>query len=226
MRIILASKSSARKKILEDLGLKFEVVPSEVDEDTIKNKRPAVLVKKIAMLKARTVLKKVSWLTGLRINESYGLIKRRQEQVLIIAADTVVYIPKSSLYPLSFCGQAKIIGKPKDKTDAKQILKSLSGSTHYLYTGICAISLTSGKIDKEFCDFEKTKVVFRKLKESEINQYIENPEVLNHAGTYTIEKSTPGAGFIKKIEGSYTNVLGLPVEKLRKIFKGIKVLRY
>ena len=72
-----------------------------------------------------------------------------------------------------------------------------------------------------FLNHDKTKVFFRKLSSEEINSYAADPEVLNHAGTYTIEKSTVGEGFIKKIKGSYSNVLGLPIEKLRKILSNL-----
>ncbi|MBI3384798.1 septum formation protein Maf [Candidatus Gottesmanbacteria bacterium] len=184
MKIILASKSPARKKLLLELGLKFEVVPSEVDEEKFQDKKPSVRVKKIALAKAKAVLEKAS------------------KEAVIIAADTMIYY------------QGKFIGKPKSLAEAERMLSLLSGSTHFLYTGTCVI-----KGNRTILDYDKSEVTFRKLMPNEIADCVKDPEVLNHAGAYTIEKTTFGSGFIKKIKGSYSNVLGLPVEKLNKILK-------
>lgn len=210
MKIILASKSKARKQLLSESGLKFDIVPADIDEKQIKDPVPSRRVKKLALLKAKTVLERLS-------HEGYG------ENVLIIAADTMVYF------------QNKFIGKPRNKKEAKEILRKLSGSTHWLYTGICVVHVNchceeageAGSLamtKKVFLDFDKTKVTFRKLADLEIDSYVKNPKVLNHAGGYTIEKNTVGEGFIKQIKGSYSNVLGLPIEKLRRILTNLSDL--
>lgn len=176
-------------------------MPSDLDESIIKDKLPSTRVKKLARLKAEVVANK--------------LIDK--QDYLIIAADTMVYLPSTPGVE-----HYRMIGKPKDKKEAKKILQELSSSTHWLYTGICVI-----KIDRTrqiFLDFDKTKVVFRKISDQEIDEYVQNPEVLNHAGGYTIEKSTVDEGFIKEIYGSYSNVLGLPMEKLKEILSMMKVI--
>jgi len=177
MKIILASKSPARKKLLLEMGLKFEIIPADIDEEKFQDTRPSVRVKKIAKAKAEAILKRL-------IHEGSGE-NEGDVGIIIIAADTMVYC------------HGKLIGKPKNLPHAKEILTLLSGSTHYLYTGICLIYKSSNGKYKIFLDFDKTKVFFRKLSEEEISSYVADPEVLNHAGTYTIEKSTPGEGFIK-----------------------------
>ena len=192
MRIILASKSPARKKMLTQMGLKFEVMPSENDEAKITDPLPSRRVKKIALEKALETIGK--------IRDDQG----KQGETIIISADTMVYCNK------------QFIGKPTDLNDAKRILKLLSGTTHYLYSGICVMTPTH-----TFLDYDKSEVTFRKLSNEEIDDYIKNNNVLYWAGGYTIEKGTPGASFIKKIKGSNSNVLGLPVKKLLNILKQV-----
>lgn len=227
MRIILASKSPARKKLLSQLGLKFEVLPAEIDEDKIRESSPSATVKKIALEKAKKVLTKIGGIGGI------GDIGGRNEEITIISADTMVYLPKANSQRLI----ANYIGKPKNKSEAKQILTTLSGTTHWLYSGLCVLqrrmqSRMQRKIlnDKEvlikYVEYVKSRVTFRELNEKEIDDYVLNENVTLWAGAYTIEKGTAGAGFIKKITGSNSNVLGLPVEKLKRILRGINVLMY
>ncbi len=223
MKIILASKSPARKKLLSQLGLKFEVVPAEIDEDKIREKSPSATVKKIAFLKANEILKKL----------------KHDEEIIIISADTMVY--RRGLY----------IGKPEDENEAKRILTAFSDTTHWLYSGICVLHVypsviaspdASGRGNlvklrlrslsraqrgisprndniRVFLDFDRSRVTFRKLSEEEIEEYVQENNVHLWAGAYTIEKGTAGASFIKEIEGSSSNVLGLPVKKLKKILE-------
>lgn len=116
----------------------------------------------------------------------------------VIGADTVVV----------FGG--RIIGKPKDEKQAFDILKELSGKTHSVYTGVCVVR---GGKEKAFV--RKSRVLFFPLTDERINSYIATGSPMDKAGAYGIQDS----GFVKKIRGSYSNVMGLPVEKLRKILK-------
>lgn len=116
----------------------------------------------------------------------------------VIGADTVVV----------FGG--RIIGKPKDEKQAFDILKELSGKTHSVYTGVCVVR---GGKKKAFV--RKSRVLFFSLTDERINSYIATGSPMDKAGAYGIQDS----GFVKKIRGSYSNVMGLPVEKLRKILK-------
>ena len=104
----------------------------------------------------------------------------------------------------------RIIGKPKDEKQAFDILKELSGKTHSVYTGVCVVR---GGKEKAFV--RKSRVLFFSLTDERINSYIATGSPMDKAGAYGIQDS----GFVKKIRGSYSNVMGLPVEKLRKILK-------
>lgn len=117
---------------------------------------------------------------------------------IIITADTIVVLGK------------KIIGKPVDEKDAFRILKLLSGKTHIVYTGYSVYNSYNGKTITEY---EKTKVTFRILTIDEINEYIKGGSPMDKAGAYGIQDDF-GAVFIKKIDGCYYNVVGLPLAKL------------
>ncbi len=221
MRIILASKSPARARLLAQLGLKFEVIPSLVDEDQIQDPLPSRRVKKLALLKAKTVLEKLE--------------HEKNDEITIIAADTLVYLPKLKVKSQKLKAKeqkAKFIGKPHNLNDAGRILRMLSGKTHYLYSGFCVLKYAShlGGVMKEkvkiYAGFEKTKMTFRKLKATEIDNYVKTQNVLLFAGSYSIETNTPGVGFIKKIEGSKSNVVGLPMEKLREILRNWRLYNF
>ena len=117
---------------------------------------------------------------------------------IIITADTIVVIDNH------------ILGKPKNKIDAKRILKKLSGRTHIVYTGF---SIYNSENNKIISDFEKTLVTFRKLTNQEIDDYISTGSPMDKAGADGIQDDF-GAVFIEKIDGCYYNVVGLPLAKL------------
>ncbi len=117
---------------------------------------------------------------------------------IIITADTIVVLNK------------KIIGKPVDKDDAKKILKMLSGNTHSVYTGFSIYNSARGL---KITGYEKTFVTFRKLSVNEIDEYIKTGSPMDKAGAYGIQDDF-GAVFIKKINGCYYNVVGLPLTKV------------
>ena len=117
---------------------------------------------------------------------------------IIITADTIVVIDN------------QILGKPKNKIDARRILKKLSGRTHNVYTGYSIYNSDNNKI---ITDFEKTLVTFRKLTDYEIDDYISIGSPMDKAGAYGIQDDF-GAVFIEKINGCYYNVVGLPLAKV------------
>lgn len=117
---------------------------------------------------------------------------------IIITADTIVVL------------NGKVIGKPKDKADAKRILKKLSGEIHTVYTGF---SIRNTITNKTITDYEKTFVEFRNLSDKEIEDYIKTGSPMDKAGAYGIQDDF-GAVFIKKITGCYYNVVGLPLAKV------------
>lgn len=124
---------------------------------------------------------------------------RKQLKVgIIITADTIVVL------------NGEILGKPRNNSEAKKMLKKLSGKTHTVYTGY---SIHNSIIDKTITDYEKTLVTFRKLGDKEIENYVKTGSPLDKAGAYGIQDDF-GAVFVKKINGDFYNVMGLPIAGL------------
>jgi septum formation protein len=121
-------------------------------------------------------------------------ISKKYSESWVIGADTVVVI------------DGKILGKPSSRTDARAMLKSLSGQTHVVLTGYC-ICCASKEI--LFSDTVRTEVIFKELSEDEIEWYIHTKEPFDKAGAYAIQGL--GTFLVKGVNGSYTNVVGLPV---------------
>lgn len=124
--------------------------------------------------------------------------KSKIKNGIVITADTIVVL------------NSRIIGKPKNEKDAYNILKMLSGKTHKVYTGFALHNLRNGK---KIIDYEVTKVTFRKLSYREIKDYIASGSPMDKAGAYGIQDDF-GAVFVKKIEGCFYNVMGLPLAKV------------
>ena len=120
----------------------------------------------------------------------------------VISADTIVVC------------DGEFLGKPKDKADAFDMLRTLSGREHFVYTGVC---LRKG--EKKTVFFEKTAVYFYELCDSEITDYIATGEPMDKAGAYGIQGK--GAVLVRKIDGDYFNVVGLPIAKLVRELKKI-----
>ena len=133
------------------------------------------------------------------------LVLKKYPQDLILAADTIV------------CINNKILEKPIDKNDAFNMLTLLSGCTHKVYTGV---SILSKKINLNFT--EKTEVTFFDLSESEIKSYIKNNPPYDKSGSYGIQDES--LFFVKKIKGSYENVIGLPISKIYRLLLELKVV--
>jgi septum formation protein len=184
--IYLASKSPRRKKLLEQINLKFKTISIECEEKIKKNETPAETVKRIS-------------------KEKLNVAKRQIKKGIIITADTIVVTNRT------------IIGKPENELDALKILKKLSGKTHSVYTGFSVYNSTS---QRTIVDYEKTLVTFRKLNDEEIKEYITTGSPMDKAGAYGIQDDF-GAVFIKKINGCYYNVVGLPISKVYSTLKRI-----
>lgn len=124
--------------------------------------------------------------------------KKRNKKGILITADTIVVIKE------------KILGKPDSIRQAVSMLKNLSGKKHFVYTGFCVFNSLNGNMIN---DYEKTEVTFRKLKESEIKEYVTGGSPMDKAGAYGIQDDF-GEIFIEKINGCYNNVVGLPLTKV------------
>ncbi|MCK5557413.1 MAG: septum formation inhibitor Maf [Candidatus Hydrogenedentes bacterium] len=121
---------------------------------------------------------------------------------LVLGADTLVYL------------EGKAFGKPKDLEEARQMLRALSGNRHLVYTGLTVIELKTGKV---LTGYERTGVVFRSLSDSDIEHYLQSVSPLDRAGAYTVEG--PGSLLVKRFEGCYYNVVGLPLVKLDQMLR-------
>ena len=185
-KIILASGSPRRKELLENLGLKFEVIPDNTPEPVLDNLSPKDTVMTLAKFKGDNVAK----------------ILDKNDEAIIISADTVVAV------------DGKILGKPKTKEDAFEMLNTLSGRWHSVYTGVY---LRKNTDEKSVNFYEKTEVFFKSLDIKEIKDYINTGEPMDKAGAYGIQ--TLGAVFVEKICGDYFNVVGLPLCSLAKALK-------
>lgn len=134
-----------------------------------------------------------------------GTVAALFKKEIVIGADTIVVLGK------------EIINKPNDLNEAKIILKKLSGKIHEVFTGVNVINTANGK---QRFSFEKTKVHFRKIDEDEIEYYVRKHKPLDKAGAYGIQDDF-GCLFIKRIEGDYYNIVGLPLVKLYESLKKV-----
>lgn len=174
-RIILASRSPRRKQLLDELGLKFDVVVKNWTEkypEGLKGEEIAIFV---AESKADHFKSEI------------------REKEIVITADTIVW-----------CND-KVLDKPLDDADATRILTEISGNTHEVITGVCLLS-----VKKKRTFFSSTKVTFERFTGDEINYYIREYKPFDKAGGYGIQEWI-GVAACSRIEGSYFNVMGLPV---------------
>lgn len=178
--IVLASQSPRRKYLLTQLGLDFEIIPANIDENLSLNLEPSVYAKTLAENKAKFVASSL------------------KTDSIVIGSDTIVVL------------DGTIINKPENEQDAFNMLKALSGNTHTVYTGLSLVF--SGNM-KTMTNVQKTDVTFRDLDDVEIRAYINSGSPMDKAGAYGIQDDF-GAVFVKKIEGCYYNIVGLPLEML------------
>jgi septum formation protein len=195
-RIVLASGSPRRIELLKNLGLSFEVIPSNVDETIPPGISPEELVEMLAIQKAEDVLTSLD----------------PHEDLVIIGADTMVVL------------DGELIGKPMDVEDAKAMLGRLSERTHVVFTGVAVLEKRRNAELKRFQHVEKSFVTFRKLEEPEIEAYLATKEPMDKAGAYALQGV--GAALVEKIEGCYTNIIGLPIPKTVSILRqaGVNIL--
>jgi len=189
-KLILASASPRRKKILELTGLKFSIDAGDYEEDMSLRLKPHQLAKFLSSEKAKTIAAKYT-------------------NALVIAADTFIVF------------KDHLMGKPNTREEARRMLTLLSGKAHSVITGFTIIDTNT---KKKLSRSVETKVYFRKMTVQEIEAYIKTGEPLDKAGAYAIQGI--GAIIVKKIEGDYFNVMGLPLSSLTEALKkfGVSVL--
>lgn len=186
-KIILASQSPRRQELLRGLNIPFEVKVIDVEETY-----PAQLVGvDIPMFLAE--------------KKADAYKKIMNENTLLITADTIVW------------HEGHVLNKPIDKNDATDMLKSLSGKTHQVITGVCICTLQKRKTFHVI-----SEVRFAKLTPEEINYYLDNYHPYDKAGAYGIQEWIGYVG-VEHIEGSYFNVMGLPIQRLYNELKRWKL---
>ena len=137
-----------------------------------------------------------------------GILSRRKAEAAAAQLDNGVVIASDTLVSLD--GAA--LGKPEDEEDAFRMLHALSGNTHEVFTGVTIVDAESGRLETRVV---RTGVCFRTLTDAEIRAYIATGEPMDKAGAYGIQG---GAGvFVEKLEGSYENVIGFPVDEIREM---------
>ena len=182
--IILASASPRRKKLMKELVPSFTIIVPEIDESLSFKKYQDV----------KHIVSDIAHRKRQKVSKDYP-------HDLVIAADTVVVIGN------------EIIGKPKDKEDAFNMLRKLSGKTHYVYTAY-EISMDN----KTVSGIVETEVLFNDLSDELINRYVASGSPLDKAGGYGYQDNADYA-LVKKINGSITNVIGFPVEEIKEDLK-------
>ena len=187
MQLILASKSPRRREILENLGVDFAIVTADTDEST-DERDPCRLVELLAARKGEAVRDKL---------QAEG---KDLSDCVILASDTVV------------AAEGEILGKPRDRDDARRMLNLLAGATHRVVSGICLIR------DGRVCTaHEVTEVCFDAMSAEEIEDYITRENPYDKAGAYAIQGLA--SAYICGIRGCYFNVVGLPVHRLACLWR-------
>lgn len=181
MFLILASKSPRRKEILTKAGFRLQIHPSNVDENVVETD-PVEKVAAIARKKGLDIFQK----------------HIRDEEAVILSADTIVVI------------DGEILGKPKDKDEARSMIQKIQGKTHLVYTAVFIKSF-----NEEDSFVEGTEVTVSSMTESEIEKYISSKEPYDKAGGYAIQGEF--SQYIASINGDYYNVMGLPITRVKQI---------
>ena len=192
-KIILASKSGVRKKILENNQIKCIVEPANVDEDSVKesllkeNVAPEIISKNLAELKANK-------------------ISQKKPNEIVLGADSVIDL------------DGKIISKPVDREEALEILKDLNGKTHYLISSVCISQ--NGTMIWNYSD--KASLTMKQMSEVELKNYLVkiSDEALYAYNVYQIEGE--GRSLFSKIEGDENTIMGLPVKKIKEYLDNYK----
>lgn len=182
MNLILASASPRRKELLSLFGVPFTIRVADIDE---------------TMDPAKSAFDEVG-----RVSRAKALAVPREEEDIVIAADTIVVC------------QGTILGKPRDEAHAKAMLKLLSGRDHQVMTGCTVLRGDTAETFTEVTDLH-----FRSLTDSEIQRYVRSGEPMDKAGAYGIQGGA--ALFCEKLSGDYYNVMGLPVCRLGEVLRAM-----
>ena len=185
-KIILASSSPRRCALLNQMGIKFDLIPSDIDESAFKHLKGSELVKTLSIEKAKNVFNKLG----------------KEENICVIGCDTIVSINDI------------ILGKPKDKEDALNMLMLLNDNMHTVFTGLSIIGFKDNiYFEENICS--SSNVYFSKFSKKELFEYVNTLEPMDKAGAYGIQGQ--GSFLVSKIDGDFYSIMGLPINKLYNI---------
>ncbi len=184
-RFILGSGSPRRKQMFDWMGINYEVIPPDVDEELNIND-PKLFVKEVLKRKLDAVSEKI--------------IKRQDKSSLILVSDTIVIF------------ENEILGKPKDINDARVTLKRMRNQVHEVITGFALQLIEDGKKKKDLIQLESSLVKFWDFPDSVLEDYLSLKDSMDKAGSYGLQG--PGMVLVESIKGSYSNVVGLPLNKV------------
>lgn len=206
IKYILASGSPRRKEILTNAGISFDIIVSECEEQTNET-RPDKLVMSLSKLKCNAVAQKIILDKEILVKLKKKMIEDNAKKICVIGADTMVF------------NKDLPMGKPSDEASAYTMLKSLQGTNHSVYTGVCLTFLSLNEfgcfeINHSYSFAEKTIVYVAAMSDNEINEYIKTGESLDKAGAYGIQGYF--SKYIERIEGDYFNVVGFPICRFSK----------
>lgn len=185
--LILASSSPRRQELLREIGIPFQVLAANINEDQIAHELPIAYALRLAQEKAQAV--------AAQYPQSY-----------VLGADTIVVL------------NGEVLGKPKDHADAVRILRLLSGRAHEVTTAVSLIApfkIAQGTLAETRAS--TTKVYFREIAEAEIQQYVSGGEPMDKAGAYAIQGGA--SRWTDRIEGEFSNVVGLPLSLVTEMLK-------
>jgi len=184
-RIILGSNSPRRRELLAGLNIDFEVDTGNNFDEHFSPDTPYEEVPRL-----------------MSVGKSHGFHRPLADNEILITADTMVILPATEDRP------GEILGKPRDREDAFRMLKDLSGRKHHVTT---AVTLRTTQREETFSTV--TEVWFKELEDTEITYYVDTFKPFDKAGAYAIQEWIGFAG-ITRIEGSYFNVVGFPVQRV------------
>lgn len=204
-RLILASASPRRAELLREYGYDFDVVPASVEEPSPPEDlaNPVEWAESVSLLKAESVAALVQAFPKIPLplgekERVEGVLGYSQNDCWILSGDTVAAIGD------------RIFGKPADRADADRILRSLAGTTHRVITGVTLLDAETGK---RLTCHDITLVTMRPLSDREIADHLDSNAWQGKAGAYGIQDR--GDAFVERIDGSFTNVVGFPMELIR-----------
>lgn len=197
---ILASSSPRRQQLIQSLGIEFTIIKPQIDETQKPDEAPLTYVMRLSKEKAQAVAARI------------------EDDSVILAADTVVILAADTI---GIDESGEILGKPVDADDARQILTKLRNCPHQVVTGFTI--LQTGKNPLEITRTAATIVFMRDYTDNEMEAYIATGDPFDKAGSYAIqhEEFAP----VERIEGSYENVVGLPIDDVKAALIEIGYLR-